>query len=51
MNVGKPVGKNEEYGKCFQNVCYFEVNAVFNREPVELLEESTWTAGLRRTGK
>ena len=50
MNVGKPVGKNEEYGKCFQNVCYFEVNAVFNREPVELLEESTWTAGLRRIG-
>jgi len=34
MNVGKPV----------------EVDAVFNREPVELLEESTWTAGLRRTG-
>jgi len=32
------------------DVCYFEVNAVFNREPVELLEESTWTAGLRRTG-
>ena len=31
-------------------VCYFEVDAVFNREPVELLEESTWTAGLRRTG-
>ena len=29
------------------DVCYFEVNAVFNREPVELLEESTWTAGLR----
>jgi len=28
----------------------FEVDAVFNREPVELLEESTWTAGLRRTG-
>jgi len=28
----------------------FEVNAVFNGEPVELLEESTWTAGLRRTG-
>jgi len=27
--------------------CYFEVDAVFNREPVELLEESTWTAGLR----
>jgi len=32
------------------DVCYFEVNAVFNREPVELLEDSTWTAGLRRTG-
>ena len=32
------------------DVCYFEVDAVFNREPVELLEESTWTAGLRRTG-
>jgi len=31
-------------------VCYFEVNAVFNREPVELLEETMWTAGLRRTG-
>ena len=29
------------------DVCYFEVDAVFNREPVELLEESTWTAGLR----
>jgi len=27
------------------DVYYFEVNAVFNREPVELLEESTWTAG------
>jgi len=27
------------------DVCYFEVDAVFNREPVELLEESTWTAG------
>ena len=26
----------------------FEVDAVFNREPVELLEESTWR--LRRTG-
>jgi len=26
------------------DVCYFEVDAVFNREPVELLEESTWTA-------
>ena len=32
------------------DVCYFEVDAVFNREPVELLEESTSTAGLRRTG-
>jgi len=32
------------------DVCYFEVNAVFNREPVELLEETMWTAGLRRTG-
>jgi len=32
------------------DVCYFEVYAVFNGEPVELLEESTWTAGLRRTG-
>ena len=32
------------------DVYYFEVDAVFNREPVELLEESTWTAGLRRTG-
>ena len=42
MNVGKPVGNNEEY------VCYFEVDAVFNREPVELLEESTWTAGLTK---
>ena len=31
------------------DVCYVEVDAVFNREPVELLEESTWTAGLRRT--
>ena len=32
------------------DVGYFEVNAVFNGEPVELLEESVWTAGLRRTG-
>jgi len=32
------------------DVCYFEVDAVFNGEPVELLEESTWTAGLGRTG-
>ena len=30
---------------------YFEVNAVSDGEPVELLEESTWTAGLRRMGK
>jgi len=37
--------KNTESG-----VVYFEVDAVFNREPVELLEESMWTAGLRRTG-
>jgi len=29
MNVGKPVGNNEE------------VDAVFNRKPLELLEEST----------
>jgi len=29
------------------DVYYFDVNAVFNGEPVELLEESTWTAGLR----
>jgi len=32
------------------DVCYFEVNAVFNGEPVELLEESTLTAGLTRMG-
>jgi len=32
------------------DVCYFEGDAVFNREPVELLEESMWTAGLRRAG-
>jgi len=33
------------------DVCYFEFNAVFNvGEPVELLEESTWTAELRTTG-
>jgi len=31
------------------DVCYYEVDAVFNREPVELLEESMWTAKLRRT--
>ena len=37
--------KNTESG-----VVYFEVDAVFNREPVELLEESMWTAGLRRIG-
>jgi len=33
---------------------YIVVNAVFNGEPVELLKESTWTAGLRTgndTGK
>jgi len=37
-NVGKPVGtmKSTE-----SDVCYFEVDAVFNWEPVELLEEST----------
>ena len=28
------------------DVGYFEVDAVFNVEPVELLEESTWTARL-----
>jgi len=28
----------------------FEGTAVFCGEPVELLEESTWTAGLTRTG-
>jgi len=33
------------------DVCYFEVDAVFNWEPVELLEENTWTAGLGRTGE
>ena len=33
------------------DVCYFEVDAVFNREPVELVEESTWTTGLRRHKK
>jgi len=32
------------------DVCCFEVNAVLNGEPVELLEESMWTAGLRRKG-
>jgi len=35
MNIGKPVGKNKEYGRGD-----VEVNAVFNGEPVELLEES-----------
>jgi len=40
MNVGKPVGKNEEYG-LESDVCYFEVSAVFIGDPVELLEEST----------
>jgi len=29
------------------DVCYFEVNVVFNAEPVELLEESTWTACMK----
>ena len=29
MSVGKPVGKYTE-----SDVCYFEVDAVFNREPV-----------------
>jgi len=33
------------------DVCYFEVDAVFNQELVELLEESTWTAGLRTGNK
>ena len=46
MNVGKLLGKMSTES----DVCYFEVDAVFNREPVELLEESMWTAGLRRTG-
>jgi len=32
------------------DVCYFEVDAVFSREPEELLEESTCTTELRRTG-
>jgi len=32
------------------DVCCSEVDAVFIWEPVELLEESTWTAGLRRSG-
>ena len=45
----EPVGKNEEYGKpCL----LFWSRCMFNRKPVELLEEeSTWTAGLRRTGE
>ena len=47
MKVGKPVGKIKSTES---DVGYFEVDAVFNREPVELLEESTWTVGLRRTG-
>ena len=38
MNVGKPVGKHKEYTE--GDVGYFEVSAVFNGEPVELLEES-----------
>jgi len=32
------------------SVFYFEVDVVFNRKPVALLEESTWTAGLRSDG-
>ena len=32
------------------DVGYFEINPVFNGEPVELLVETTRTAGLRRTG-
>jgi len=32
------------------DVCYFEVIGVFNGEPVKLLEGSTRTATLRRTG-
>ena len=49
MNVGRRLGrvKSTKSG----DVGYFEVNTVFNGEPVELLEESTWTAGLRRTGR
>ena len=47
MNVGKPVGKMKSTES---DVCYFEVDAVFHLEPVEMLEESTWTAGLRKTG-
>jgi len=31
------------------DVGFCEVDAVFNGEPVELPEESTWTARLRRT--
>jgi len=42
MNVGKPVWKNEEYiGLRKVMFPLFEVNAVFNGEPVELLEENT----------
>ena len=44
MNVGKPVWKNEEYiglRKVMFALGLFEVNAVFNGEPVELLEENT----------
>jgi len=37
MNVGKPVGRMKSTES---DVGYFEVNAVFNGEPVELLEES-----------
>jgi len=47
MNVGKPVGKMKSTES---DVCYFEVDAVFHLEPVEMLEESMWTAGLRKTG-
>jgi len=35
MNVGKPVGK-----KRMKSTESFEVSAVFNGDPVELLEES-----------
>ena len=47
MNVGKPVGNKKSTES---DVCYFEIDAVFNREPVELLEESAYTTGLRKTG-
>jgi len=45
MNVGKPEAGWKKMKSPESDVCYFEVDAVFNREPVELLEESTWTAG------